>query len=66
MQIFNGVKPTSMPNELPSAEFPFEYKYIEVKGHKIAYIEEGEGDPIPVHSRRAHIRVPVAEHHTPG
>ena len=29
-----------------SAEFPFESKYLEVKGSKIHYIEEGEGDPI--------------------
>ncbi|MFT7036781.1 MAG: haloalkane dehalogenase [Parvicella sp.] len=29
-----------------SAEFPFELKYLEVKGSKIHYIEEGEGDPI--------------------
>ena len=29
-----------------SAEFPFESKYLEVKGSNIHYIEEGEGDPI--------------------
>lgn len=29
-----------------SAEFPFKSKYLEVKGSKIHYIEEGEGDPI--------------------
>ncbi len=29
-----------------STEFPFESKYLEVKGSKIHYIEEGEGDPI--------------------
>jgi len=29
-----------------SAEFPFESKYLEVKGSEIHYIEEGEGDPI--------------------
>lgn len=29
-----------------SAEFPFESKYLEVKGSKMHYIEEGEGDPI--------------------
>jgi haloalkane dehalogenase len=29
-----------------AAEFPFESKYLEVKGSKIHYIEEGEGDPI--------------------
>lgn len=29
-----------------SAAFPFESKYIEVKGSKIHYIDEGEGDPI--------------------
>jgi haloalkane dehalogenase len=31
---------------LPSSDFPFEYKYVEVSGHQMAYIEEGEGDPI--------------------
>ena len=29
-----------------SAEFPFESKYLEVKGSNIHYIDEGEGDPI--------------------
>jgi haloalkane dehalogenase len=29
-----------------SGAFPFESKYVEVKGSKIHYIEEGEGDPI--------------------
>jgi haloalkane dehalogenase len=29
-----------------SAEFPFKSKYLEVKGSKIHYIEEGLGDPI--------------------
>ncbi len=29
-----------------SAEFPFESKFVEVLGSKIAYIDEGEGDPI--------------------
>lgn len=29
-----------------SSEFPFESKYLEVKGSSIHYIEEGEGDPI--------------------
>ncbi|TLX74617.1 haloalkane dehalogenase [Labilibacter sediminis] len=29
-----------------SAEFPFQSKYIEVKGSKIHYIDEGQGDPI--------------------
>jgi haloalkane dehalogenase len=29
-----------------SAKFPFESKYIEVKGSKMHYIDEGEGDPI--------------------
>ncbi|MHA2277964.1 MAG: haloalkane dehalogenase [Candidatus Kariarchaeaceae archaeon] len=33
-------------NDIISAEFPFESKYIEVKGSKIHYIDEGEGDPI--------------------
>ncbi len=34
-----------MKNEI-SAKFPFESKYLEVKGSKIHYIDEGEGDPI--------------------
>jgi len=29
-----------------SAKFPFESKFIEVKGSKMHYIDEGEGDPI--------------------
>ena len=29
-----------------SAAFPFKSKYLDVKGSKIHYIEEGEGDPI--------------------
>ena len=29
-----------------SAEFPFESKFVEVKGSQMHYIEEGEGDPI--------------------
>ena len=29
-----------------SAAFPFKSKYLEVKGSKIHYVEEGEGDPI--------------------
>jgi haloalkane dehalogenase len=36
---------TIMKKEI-SAAFPFESKYLEVKGSKIHYIEEGEGDPI--------------------
>ena len=34
-----------MKNEI-SAKFPFESKYLEVKGSNIHYVEEGEGDPI--------------------
>lgn len=33
-------------NKAISEKFPFESKYLEVKGSKIHYIEEGEGDPI--------------------
>ncbi len=29
-----------------SSAFPFESRYIEVKGHRMHYIEEGTGDPI--------------------
>ena len=34
-----------MKNQI-SAEFPFESKFIDVKGSKIHYIDEGSGDPI--------------------
>lgn len=33
-------------NQNISEDFPFESKYLKVKGSKIHYIEEGEGDPI--------------------
>jgi pimeloyl-ACP methyl ester carboxylesterase len=33
-------------NRQPSAEFPYEYKSIEINGHNIAYVDEGEGDPV--------------------
>lgn len=32
------------PKNVISAEFPFESKYVEVKGSKMHYIDEGEGD----------------------
>lgn len=32
--------------ELPSPVFPYELKYVEVHGSKMAYVDEGEGDPI--------------------
>jgi haloalkane dehalogenase len=32
--------------QVPSTEFPFEYKFVEVEGANIAYIDEGQGDPI--------------------
>lgn len=35
-----------MSTKAISAEFPFESKFIEVRGSKIHYIDEGEGDPI--------------------
>jgi|TARA_B110000444_G_scaffold251771_1_gene280108 haloalkane dehalogenase len=31
---------------LPAADFPYEYKFVEIDGNRIAYIEKGEGDPI--------------------
>ena len=34
------------PQQTISAEFPFESKFIKIKGSKIHYIDEGEGDPI--------------------
>ncbi|MHA2250369.1 MAG: alpha/beta fold hydrolase, partial [Candidatus Kariarchaeaceae archaeon] len=33
-------------NNIISAEFPFKSKYVIVKGSKIHYIDEGDGDPI--------------------
>lgn len=39
------LKPMKTQNEI-SAEFPFESKYLEVKGSKIHYIDEGQGEPI--------------------
>jgi len=30
----------------PSAEFPFESRFITIDGHEIHYVEEGQGDPI--------------------
>ena len=33
-------------NELISAEFPFDSRFIKVEGSRIHYIEEGKGDPI--------------------
>ena len=34
-----------MPEEI-SAAFPFESKFLEVRGSKMHYVEQGEGDPI--------------------
>lgn len=34
------------PAQRPPAAFPFESRYIAVNGHKIRYVEEGEGDPV--------------------
>ena len=33
-------------SQLPSCEFPYEYKYLEVDGVTLAYTDQGEGDPI--------------------
>jgi len=33
-------------NRQPSADFPYEFKHIEINGHNIAYVDEGEGDPV--------------------
>ena len=30
----------------PSADMPYEKKYVEVNGSQMAYVDEGEGDPI--------------------
>jgi len=31
---------------VPRADFRYEYKYVDVEGCKIAYVDKGEGDPI--------------------
>jgi len=44
-----GAQETEAPKAVGpaiSAEFPFESHYIQVKGSKMHYIDEGEGDPI--------------------
>lgn len=44
-----GVTPTATPKVPPvtiSAEFPYTSKFVDVLGSRMAYIDEGEGDPI--------------------
>lgn len=33
-------------DDIPSAEYPFEDKYVEIEGHKIHYVEKGHGKPV--------------------
>jgi haloalkane dehalogenase len=33
-------------SQVPSVEFPYEYKFINVNGSNIAYTDQGKGDPI--------------------
>ena len=33
-------------SQLPSPEFPYEYKFVDVDGVTLAYTDQGEGDPI--------------------
>jgi haloalkane dehalogenase len=33
-------------NQDISADFPFEHRYVDVRGSKMAYVDEGQGDPI--------------------
>ncbi|MFY0662228.1 MAG: hypothetical protein JXR15_17170 [Shimia sp.] len=36
-----------MTNSQPiSADFPFQSRFVEVNGHKIHYVDEGEGQPV--------------------
>jgi len=35
----------NMPKKI-SADFPFESNFLEVKGHRMHYIDEGEGDTV--------------------
>jgi len=37
---------SKLQSQSPSADFPFESKYVEVLGSKMHYVDEGEGDPI--------------------
>lgn len=39
-------EPPTDADQLISAEFPFESRFVDVMGSKMHYIEEGEGDPI--------------------
>jgi haloalkane dehalogenase len=41
-----AVAPQAAQRPSPPAAFPFEPQYVEVLGHRIHYIAEGEGDPV--------------------
>ncbi len=34
------------PRCSPPSDFPFEPRFVEVQGHRIAYVEHGHGDPV--------------------
>ena len=43
---------------------PFaEKKFIEIKGRKMAYIDEGEGDPIVFQHGKSHLVLSLAQDH---
>ena len=44
--VFAQEQPTHPAVPAISAEFPYEHQYIDVLGSRIAYVDEGEGDPI--------------------
>jgi len=35
-----------LASQRPSSDFPYEHKFVDVDGVSIAYVDEGEGDPI--------------------
>ncbi len=51
-----------------SATMPYEKKFAVVSGKRIAYLEEGTGDPIVLAARQPHFLFPVAQccARTPG
>jgi len=41
--LYDGFK---VPPAEISSEFPYQHKFVEIHGSNMAYIDEGEGDPI--------------------
>ena len=44
-----------------SESMPYEKKFIDVNGRKIAYVDEGSGDPIVLLHGNPYVLVPVAQ-----